>query len=610
MKIQKKLFLCVSFIVVSFLFVIALVSFSFMRVMEYKNDIGMALSTYAKWSALNNTTKVLLMADKDHNEAFENWRSSLREFTEQHEQLVDSKRIREMGYEMEGIVQQSQGLWGFYRIMVDQVIDILDTEEGKTIFSILDSNRMSIVTIVEREPSLAIDPAIMKDIKKIREILKFRRNTASAATEATQTSAEDDFNWLWNNSFIPLLESEIHHQMKLITVWSIAISLIIILVTVIFTLIIVRSITRPLQRFLTIFMEGAKGDLTVRYPIVKRSCTAIRGCTRKECVAYGNPDTVCFVGVGSYAPLLGNTATCPHIVTGEVKECGECSVYKTICREEMSMAGAWFNVLVGNLDRSVKVIQEAQLIWQKSMSSNQVQRSLLPLSTLDGEPWDVASYFKAASEVSGNFHDYYFMDNHLKGVGLFNVAGHGISTALVTVIAKSLMFRLFNRMHTSQLGKVIKNAIEALNHEVGQADQYLTGILIRVKPELIEFVNTGMPNVLLRKAGREGIDEIQVRQSVISGSLSTIEETKREYQDLNFTMDRQDFILLHTEGLSGALNGRGEAFGTERVKQTLLKAPASESAKVIMEFLMEEVHRFVGKPELSNDVTAIILKRK
>jgi serine phosphatase RsbU (regulator of sigma subunit) len=605
------LFLSVSFIVVSLTCVILLVAFSFLRVMHYKDDVNFALSTYAKWSVLNNNTKVLLMADKNVNDAFENWRASLRDFTEQHELLVESSRIRAMGYEMDGILQQSKGLWGFYRTIVDQVIDILDTDEGKAIFKALESNQVSILTAMEREKNISIDPKVMQNIRKIREYLKFSRNTSEIATEPTQTSAENDFNWLWNNSFIPLLEKEIATQMHRIAVSAIILSLIIILVSILITIVIVRSITRPLNQFLNIVIEGAKGNLSVRFPVAQKTRDAAARALQRIGVSYNSPDTPCFVEIGSFAPLFDKKVSCTFLLSGKTKECPECAVYRTICKEDMSVVGTWFNVLMTNLERSVKFIRDAQLIWRKSMSmSPQIQRSVYPQKSTSAEPWDVVSFFKSATEVSGNFYDYYFVDNHLRGVGLFNVSGHGISVALMTVISKSLIFRLFGRMQDAPLGKVIKNANDALTQEIGEAEHYLTGILLRIREDGIEYVNTGLPNLLLRNSLGHSVSEIKIKEVKISGSVSSPEKTKKEFQDVTITVNPNDFIFLCNDGLTQVKNQQGQIYGTDRLNESLLSAPGDGTAQQIMEFILQGVYTFTGRKDLSNDIATIVLKKK
>jgi serine phosphatase RsbU (regulator of sigma subunit) len=609
MRIQTKLFLCVSFIVVSLVSVILLISFSFLRVLNCKDDVGLALSTYTKWSVLNNSTKVLLMADKDLNDAFENWRASLRDFTEQHEILVNSERIRSMGYEMEGILRQSQGLWGFYRTIVDQVIDILDTDEGKEIFRILESNKLSIITAVEKTNVLRVEPAIMQDIKKIRDNLNFRRTTSEGAAEATQASAENDFNWLWNNSFIPLLESEIKSQIQHIFISSIVVSLFIIMVTIFITLMVVRSITKPLNQFLKCFIEGAKGNFSMRYPIKRRPCNAIITCLDSKCIARDALEVYCFVEIGSYAEVFNKKVTCPHIIAGEVENCSACLVYKTTFHEEMTAVGTWFNVLMGKVERSVKIIQDAQLLWQKSMELGpQMQRSLYQQKVPAAEPWDVASYFKSTSGVSGNFYDFYFIENHLKGVGLFNVTGHGISAALMTVISKSLIFRLFNRMQTAALGKVIKNAGEALNQEIGEAEHCLTGVLLRIHDEYVEYVNTGIPNILLKTSAENSVKEIAVKPIMIGGTVSS-DEAIKEHQALEIKPGKNDFLVLYADGLTQVRNLKGEFYGIDRLKLSMLRAPLEGSAQNIMKFLTEEIFTFIGQRELSNDIALIVIRK-
>jgi sigma-B regulation protein RsbU (phosphoserine phosphatase) len=48
------------------------------------------------------------------------------------------------------------------------------------------------------------------------------------------------------------------------------------------------------------------------------------------------------------------------------------------------------------------------------------------------------------SGISGDLYDFYLDDDTLSGISLFDVSGHGIASGLITMLAKSILFRTYN----------------------------------------------------------------------------------------------------------------------------------------------------------------------
>ena len=44
------------------------------------------------------------------------------------------------------------------------------------------------------------------------------------------------------------------------------------------------------------------------------------------------------------------------------------------------------------------------------------------------DEWELAYYFKPMWGVSGDFYDFYEIENNLHGLGIFDVSGHGIAS--------------------------------------------------------------------------------------------------------------------------------------------------------------------------------------
>ena len=118
-----------------------------------------------------------------------------------------------------------------------------------------------------------------------------------------------------------------------------------------------------------------------------------------------------------------------------------------------------------SLRETMNELREAQEIAERDMNmAVNVQQSMLPEDEFSTKDWQAAVYFKPMSGVSGDFYDFYFDNGRLKGAGLFDVSGHGISSGLITIMAKSIIYRHFCELTHDNPGKVL----EAGNQDVGE----------------------------------------------------------------------------------------------------------------------------------------------
>jgi PAS domain S-box-containing protein len=110
------------------------------------------------------------------------------------------------------------------------------------------------------------------------------------------------------------------------------------------------------------------------------------------------------------------------------------------------------------LKQANKELRARQRIAELEMNiASNIQSQLFPKEPPFSNDWDIAFVFKPLMGVSGDFYDFYEDDGILKGLSLFDVAGHGISSGLITLLARSIISRHFNEMTDHNLARVIKN---------------------------------------------------------------------------------------------------------------------------------------------------------
>ena len=119
----------------------------------------------------------------------------------------------------------------------------------------------------------------------------------------------------------------------------------------------------------------------------------------------------------------------------------------------------------------------------------------------------------------------------------------------------------------------------------------------------VTYVNAGHPLPLLVRADGSA--------SYVPGTaglaLGVMEGT--DYQHASVTLQRGDFLLMFTDGVTEAMNEKSEEYGTIRLLE-LFNTPGhpQTSPQAAVKEMIRSVDAFAGKAEQSDDITCIALQ--
>lgn len=240
-----------------------------------------------------------------------------------------------------------------------------------------------------------------------------------------------------------------------------------------------------------------------------------------------------------------------------------------------------------------------------------IQKAFYPQNT-DFKGWDVAIMFKPLSGVSGDLYDFYYGSNLLKGFGVFDVSGHGISSGLVTMLAKNCIFNIFNSFSSQSLAQVMNRVNTEIISTKGRIENYLTGTLFRIDKNdqtKLEMVNAGNPYPIISRNGRaEFLKQSDNQRQCGMLGIAGIEV---HFAEVNFCVNENDFIVAYTDGLTESENVEGKQFGKEGMLKAVEKIGNSKecTAQDILNSIMKDFNSFTEKVPLDDDLTLIVLKK-
>ncbi len=247
----------------------------------------------------------------------------------------------------------------------------------------------------------------------------------------------------------------------------------------------------------------------------------------------------------------------------------------------------------------VRRIVERERVKAEIDAANRIQAALLP----DGEPeiagLSVASHYRAATEIGGDYFDFLQMKSGLVGIAFGDVAGHGLTSGIVMAMAKSAL--LVQLEYDSSPKKVM----EVMNEVVlrtGPSRMMMTfffGMLNPTDRKLV-FSSAGHldPYVFRKRTGK--LEEL----SAWGYPLGI--RRREPFPEVEVDFFPGDRLILYSDGLIEALNDDGEPFGFERFEKTLMSA-SSRTATEIRKSLLDAVKKFTRNRPPEDDQTLVVI---
>jgi PAS domain S-box-containing protein len=266
-------------------------------------------------------------------------------------------------------------------------------------------------------------------------------------------------------------------------------------------------------------------------------------------------------------------------------------------------------VFVGFDLRETRKLKKMQHMMQIEMEmAAQVQARLFNNTAPTDPGWDIDVVYRPLSRVSGDFYDFYETDATLQGLSLFDVSGHGVSAGLITMIARSIVFRNFTSLHDHPLDEVLSSINDELVMEIGKLDDFITGIILRFRGTVVEYVNAAHPHIILRHAD----GTMHVFDNILHdnrGAFLGMYDIVLKYKVLKFPVNPGDQLLVYTDALVECIGDAKRHYGLDRLVASFKSAPDG-NAHEILNHIISDMERFTNGHELSDDLTVILLRRR
>ncbi len=240
---------------------------------------------------------------------------------------------------------------------------------------------------------------------------------------------------------------------------------------------------------------------------------------------------------------------------------------------------------------------------QEMTLARQIQQSMLPGKAPDIPGYDIVGGSTPALEVGGDYFDYVCRDGHCHML-IGDVSGKGVPAALIMSIARALIhtYLEFETSPSRVLCSVNRNISADLDPEM-----FVTMCQLQLDPK--------QHRLLMARAGHEPVMIVHADGKVENiappgAALGMLDEQSFEdmIEEEACELQKDDTLLLYTDGITEAQNKAHEEFGYTRLERLAIEnkqLPVRELYTTILNAL----HDFADGAPQNDDITLVILRR-
>jgi phosphoserine phosphatase RsbU/P len=244
--------------------------------------------------------------------------------------------------------------------------------------------------------------------------------------------------------------------------------------------------------------------------------------------------------------------------------------------------------------------QERRELENELELSQIVQRALLPQQMPSIQGLDVAAFSRPAQIIGGDYFDFLKFNDGADGFVIGDVSGKGVSAGMLISSLQTAFHTLVPE--NDSLIKILEKINRLYIHNINFTT-FVTLFLGRIDPatQTLTYANAGHNPALLFSHAKKTGTWLQPT----GAAIGLVEDSHIRSGSLQ--LEHGDILLLYTDGVTEAFNGRNQQFGEDRLAN-VIQQNAELSAEELIQKVLEALHGFVDSRPLVDDATLVISK--
>ena len=261
--------------------------------------------------------------------------------------------------------------------------------------------------------------------------------------------------------------------------------------------------------------------------------------------------------------------------------------------------------LTSSFNAMAHQLQERMRLKESLDLAKEVQQNLLPQQSINFCGLDIAGKSLYCEDTGGDYYDFLQfpeLGESRIGVAVGDVAGHGISAALLMTTTRALLRSRIIR--PGNLSQIVGDVNRLLGVDTALSGNFMTlfVMVIDCKNKWIQWVRAGHDAAEVYDPVSDSFRELGG-----SGMALGVDDAwnYQQYQEAGCTGN--EIILIGTDGIWETENPLGERFGKERLRQIIRQWSRSSSSDMI-EAVLSAITDFRQTSVQMDDITLVVVK--
>ena len=283
-------------------------------------------------------------------------------------------------------------------------------------------------------------------------------------------------------------------------------------------------------------------------------------------------------------------------------------------KDQLGELSVSFNEMTANMQRLLIVEKERERLQTELEIAREVQNQLYPKRLPDVETLRLTAVCNPARMVSGDYYDYQQIGDTNVAIVVGDVAGKGISAALLmATVQSSFRAQLRGSLELAagagdegirvsvSTSRVVSHLNQQLHADTAP-EKYATFFLgvYDEGTKSITYTNAGhLPPILIRN-GEPTLLEIN---GMVVGAFPFA-----KYGESRIELQPHDLLVFYTDGITEPENAYGEMFGEERLTELLVRNADLDEAEIVTA-VTDAVRQWTGTDELQDDMTLLLVRQ-
>jgi len=218
---------------------------------------------------------------------------------------------------------------------------------------------------------------------------------------------------------------------------------------------------------------------------------------------------------------------------------------------------------------------------------------------------EIAAISIPATEVGGDYFDYFKVSETEVGIFICDVSGHGVASGLLLSGLRSCMHLI---LEDNTNPKIVIEKLNRMIRKTQNRKMFVTAIFAIIDLEKNKCMLYNAGHLPPYKISGESKEIFKIRKHGLALGAMNIIEAAGTDNDVVIDFNKNDKIVFYTDGANEAMNESKAEYGLENL-ESYLNNNADQKANVLLNGIIADIKKFTGKSNQRDDLTFLIVQR-